>query len=66
MTLTSPSRSLDAARRIEHEWITVGRRRWCKCCEAYQMLDGAWHPAAPTPCPANTPYARERTKEAGE
>lgn len=37
----------------EHDYITVGSRRWCRGCNTYQVLrDGKWrdgYPAQPWP-----------------
>ena len=41
-----------------HEFITVGSRRWCLCCDLFQSKrkGDAWSDPAGF-CPRNTPYA---------
>lgn len=49
----------------EHDWVTVGGiRRWCQCCEAYQVMtsQGDWYPAVDMDaCPQNSGYAEDRS-----
>ncbi len=45
----------------EHEWITVGKRRWCMGCDAFQKQKGEsgwWTGFAQFSCPRDTPYAK--------
>jgi hypothetical protein len=47
----------------DHEWIEVGRRRWCVGCPAFQTSgEGRWSPGVGTLCPRSTPYAEERDR----
>jgi len=50
---------------MDHEFIEVGRRRWCLGCSLFQWKScdqGAWQPARETgkTCPRDTPYADQR------
>ena len=44
-----------------HDFITVKNRRWCVGCGLFQnkRKAGASFPEAPTPCPRDTPRARQ-------
>lgn len=43
--------------RRDHEWITVGLRRWCLGCHAFQVQKNGWKGIAGAYCPRSTPYA---------
>ena len=46
----------------EHEFLTVGARRWCVNCKLFQSKrDGAW-PDAFTNCPRTTPHAKAQDR----
>lgn len=35
-----------------HNWLTVGNRRWCMSCDAFDSYHGdRWHPGIKRPCP---------------
>jgi hypothetical protein len=50
-----------------HEFIEVGVRRWCVCCDLFQMKEkGAiFFPTPRSPCARTTPYARNKTDGQG-
>jgi hypothetical protein len=47
-----------------HEWIEVGRRRWCLGCSAFQWkssIASPWQPkSVALECPRDTPYSRDQ------
>jgi hypothetical protein len=43
----------------EHEWVTVGDRRWCLGCVIFQRhTAGAWRPWTSVACAETTPHAQ--------
>ena len=54
-----------------HEWITVGDRRWCLGCSAFQWrtaCDHDWQPwkLSAYACPRDTPYAQRQSATQAE
>lgn len=44
----------------DHEWITIGNRRWCLTCSGHQWRVGTsakWGPRISLLCTRDTPYA---------
>jgi hypothetical protein len=49
----------------DHEFVEVGNRRWCLCCDLFQRRDPPGHKPFPTPrkeCARSTPYAYEKDR----
>lgn len=51
-----------------HEFITVGARRWCVCCDLFQSKEktAVYFPTPQNGCPQDTPYAVAQRRHNGD
>ncbi len=47
----------------DHEWLEIGRRRWCLGCDLFQVKSGEAFPEPRKDCPRFTPYAQDKDRE---